>query len=156
MKKKPINPDDLDPEELAHALTAWHMYIEAWGKALYAAAHKYLMEGGELEGYKLVRGSSTRFWENEKKIETMLLKKFKFDIDDIKPRSLLGVPAVERLFRERITVRGGKKDPLPPVIKPLIGRSKPNIHIARTTDPRPAVVRGEEFTQATEKSDPKE
>lgn len=152
MKKKPVDPQELDPEELAHALDAWHKYIESWGKALYAAAHKYLLEGGELEGYKLVRGNSARYWENEKKVLSMLLKRFKFDIDDVMPRSMIGVPKVEQLFRGRITVRGGKKDPLPPVLKPLIGRSKPTIQIARDTDPRPAVARGEEFTQATENS----
>lgn len=145
MKKKPVSPLDLDVEELAHALTAWNTFIEAWGKALYAEALRVLMKGESLPDFKLVHGRSSRFWKDEKKLAKLLFEKFKFTKDQIAPRSVVGIGAAEKLFKERIKVRGRKADPFPPDVKKLISRSSPPLHIAPADDPRDAVVRGEEF-----------
>ncbi len=145
MAAKPVSPDELDNEELAVALIAWDSYIEAWGKALYKAALELMLRGEELPDHKLVQGRTQRKWANEQKVARILYEKFKFTKDQIAPRSLVGIGAVETLFRKRITIRGRKKNPLPPVLLPLITKNPPALHVAHSDDPRPAVVRGAEF-----------
>jgi Protein of unknown function (DUF2800) len=146
MAKKPIGPDELDPEELAYALNAWNTYIESWGKALYAAALEFMLRGGELPNHKLVYGRSTRSWSDPRAVARLLRDTFHFSVDDIAPREMIGIGSAEKLFRNRVTVRGRKKDPLPPAVKLLTQRSQPALHVAHANDPRKPVKRGEEFS----------
>lgn len=152
MKQKPIDPQDLDPEELAHALHAWNTLIEHWGKALYGAALEFMMQGGELPDFKLVRGRmGNRFFadKNEKRIAQLLYKKYDFPKDDIAPRVLGSPTDIEKLFRARAP-RGKKKDPMPMDIKRYVERNIGAIHIAPSSDPREVVHRGSEFKDDNE------
>lgn len=155
MAAKPVSPDELDNEELAVALIAWDTYIESWGKALYKAALELLMRGESLPHHKLVLGRTQRRWLDEKKVARMLLNKFNFTKDQIAPRSVVGIGAVEALFRGRIKIRGRKKNPLPPVLLPLITKNLPAHHVAHETDEREAVVRGGEFANVALPTAPK-
>lgn len=132
----PIDPDAMNAEEMAYALHAAPV-IEQWIKALYGAALNFMLSGGEIDDMKLVHSRTSRYWDNEK--EVMKLLKRRFELDAIAPRSMLGVPGIEKLFKQA-------KKPMPAALATHIARSRPTIHIAPADDPRPAVTRGEEFS----------
>jgi len=149
LEQEPVNPDELDPEELSYAIL--HLPIlEKWMKAVYAAALDALMNGVELPDLKLVHGRSSRKWIDEAKALNILSRNF--DLDEIAPRALLGIANVQRVIKRHIALkidkRAERKVKFESAMKKLsllIQNSKPALHVAPETDPRPAVKRGEEF-----------
>jgi hypothetical protein len=143
-----------DPREMTDKELAWAVknikVFDKWLKALHGYALEYMLAGNTLPDRKLVLGRKQRYFANEKEV-IKLLKRMKFDEDEFAPRSLIGVPGVEDLFAKRRSEAGVrlKKDQprMPQPFYELINYTKPKIHIADSSDPRPAVERGQEFSE---------
>lgn len=149
MTKRRKEPQELTDRELGELLQ--HLpIVEAWIRAVYAAALESMLRGRRVPGIKLVRGRSSRYWSDDAKVAKLLAKTYKIDVNEFAPRKLVGVAKVEALL-----VRAGKAKrtkgvvAIPRPLAVLVGRTQAAIHIAPENDPRPAVQRGEEFTQAT-------
>lgn len=135
---QPLDPKGLSNKELGRL---WPMLdvFEHWVKAVRGAILTEWLASRKVPGTKLVRGrQGNRAWKHEERVAELLAKVFK--PDQYMPRSLLGVPDVERLFKAR--KRGAV---LPPKLAALVNRAPGALHVARADDPRPTVQRGEEF-----------
>lgn len=153
MTKKPPEAQNLTMSEIEFVITHAAL-IEKWIAAVYAEAMKLLLKGKKSKVLKLVHGRTVRYWSDDQQV-IKILKKMKFDEDEITPRSLLGVAKIIHAFKRRLAEKGlrGKaaQAQLPKVMKsllPLIQVKEPGLHVAHIDDKRPAVKRGEEFLAA--------
>lgn len=72
--------------------------VEEWAAAVHKAAHSYAEDGGEVPGYKLVeKKAGGRSWKVDAEDVAKFFKNRGFKLDEYMPRSLVSMPAGERL-----------------------------------------------------------
>lgn len=127
-----LDAEIMSPKAMAENLKLADL-LEPWITAVREEAHRRLMEGVELPGYKLVLGRpGNRQWSDSKEAETML-KAFKLKEDERYTFKLISPTQAEKLFKAgRIGERQWKK------AEALITRSEPQPTLAPETDKRPA------------------
>lgn len=145
------NPRNMKPEDVCYIVTQ-AVGIEKWLKDVYAEALASMLRGHKSKFLKFVHGKTNRFITNDRRMVKALLAE-NFTQRDIMIRKLIGIPAIEKLFRERMAGKRLRKgdELLPESIAKLIKRpAQPPLHVALITDKRPAVVRGSEFSEIDE------
>lgn len=106
--------------------------IEAWCKALYGRAHSELMEGREVEGFKLVKGKQgNRAWSSAEEAEAML-KAMRLKKDEMYSLSLISPTECEKVLKD--TPKKWAK------VLPLISRADGRPSVAPASDKRPQLV----------------
>ena len=107
--------------------------IEDWCRAIRAEVEQRLFAGKPVPGWKVVTGKQgDRKWADEEAV-IKRLKSFEVPATDMyKPQSLVGIPAIEKLF---------KKHPIRwEEMQKLISRAPGKPSVAPATDPRPALA----------------
>ena len=107
--------------------------IEDWCRAIRAEVEQRLFAGKPVPGWKVVTGKQgDRKWTDEEAV-IQRLKSFEVPATDMyKPQSLVGIPAIEKLF---------KKHPIRwEEMQKLISRAPGKPSVAPATDPRPALA----------------
>ncbi len=75
-------------------LEFFDLFLSKLRERLYEAAAR-----GQLKGFKLVNADTNRRWTDKDTVATVL--KRKFDLDDVMPRSLIGITEAARLFKDK-------------------------------------------------------
>lgn len=101
--------------------------MKDWLKAIENKVFEALMAGGEVEGWKLVEGRSTRKYTDEAEIEKRLRAK-KYKVADIYEKKMIGVTKMEKLL--------GKKK-MAELIGDLIDKPRGAAQLAPASDKRP-------------------
>jgi len=142
----PVDPLDMEPEDVAYIVTQAPL-IEKWLKAVYAQAMANALRGHKSKYIKLVTGITNRYISDKAQVARQLLAD-NFQPSEFAPRKLIGIPAIESLYKKKLGRRMRKgEQALPESILRYIKRDpKPPLHIALMTDARPAVARGQEFS----------
>lgn len=92
-------PAELGDNSLPNAMAAVET-IEDWCKAVRAETERRLLAGKPVTGWKLVEGKKgNRQWTNEADAEKLLREKFRLPADDMYKKSLVGIPAIEKLLK---------------------------------------------------------
>jgi hypothetical protein len=121
--------DSLTDDEVGHILSKMPL-IYSWMAALEARGLSVLLSGKKLKGFKLVKGKSNRYWDNEDAVKKTF-QKLGLSEDDYMPRSLVGIGAGEKLIpkksRDKIMQNLTKKAEGKPTLVP-------------SSDPRPPIV----------------
>jgi len=90
-------PDDLTPEEKGRILDFAPM-VEQWLKDLRKSCEKDLLEGKQVEGYKLIQGRGSREWaESEEEAVAASLKKLGLKVGDIYTKKLVSPAQAEKI-----------------------------------------------------------
>ena len=90
-------PDDLTPEEKGRILDFAPM-VEQWLKDLRKSCEKDLLEGKQVEGYKLIQGRGSREWaESEEEAVAAALKKLGLKVGDIYTKKLVSPAQAEKI-----------------------------------------------------------
>lgn len=120
-----------DPGLLADKMNAIDM-IETWCKAIRAEVERYLLQGHEVPGYKIVQGKmGNRKWSDEKIVEEVM-KKMRLKLEEMYSFNLISPTTAEKLFKAN--PRQWKK------LTDLITRSEGKPSVAAASDPRPAMA----------------
>ena len=102
---KQPNPDDLTAEEIGKLL-AHKKDVEKWFEALKAHAYNVIESGGEIPGWKLVKGNKAKSWTVD---EEALLEAFKgqraLKQDEYAPRKLLSPAQAVKVLPEKSKLR---------------------------------------------------
>jgi hypothetical protein len=150
---EPRDPHTMSTEELSRAMGAVQM-IEAWCKAVYGRVLESLLAGrtAGLEEWKLVRGRSTRAWDDAGIPKVVAQAASHFKPEQYAPRMLISVAEMEKLFKSQ--AKGRSKDAQAArakwlaafgKLRPFIKQSDPPVHVAPHNDPRDPYVPGSEF-----------
>ena len=76
--------------------------IEDWCKAVRAETERRLLDSKPVTGWKLVEGKKgNRQWTDAAAAEQLLKTSFRLPTDDIYARSLVGIPAIEKLLKDQ-------------------------------------------------------
>jgi hypothetical protein len=124
-----------DIDTLAEALSLLEP-LEAFRRQVAEHATALLAAGHPIKGWKLVRGRSVRRWTDEKAVLAALTSAGVSE-DILTRKSLLGIPAVEKLVK--------KLDLGYEVIQPFIEKPEGRPTLAPAADKRPAVEVGVAF-----------
>lgn len=102
---------------------------EEFIKQLRVHAHRTLASGGKVEGWKLVRGRSTRSWRDE--VEAQLA---------LRPATAMGVELIERKLKSPAQIEKLLSKEQRGMIEELTVKSEPGLVLAPMTDKRPAAA----------------
>lgn len=92
-------PADLGDNALPNAMASVSL-VEDWCKAVRAETERRLFAGVAVPGWKLVEGKKgNRQWTSKDDAEKLLREKFRLPADDIYEKSLVGIPAIEKLLK---------------------------------------------------------
>jgi hypothetical protein len=106
-------------------------WVKGWVTAVMDEAHRRVMDGEELPGYKLVQGrAGARKWDDEEAV-TEMLKKARIKQDVMFDFKLITPPKAEKVFKKI-------KPRLWPKLEDRITQSDGKLHLAPADDPRPA------------------
>lgn len=111
-------------------------WIKTLNEAIFAAA-----SAGKLEDFKVVLGSADRRWKDESAVATAL-HKMKFDEDDYRPRSLLGLGAIGKLIKD--------KEKREEFMNKYTMRPEGKPALVSSEDPRPAINPADDFAGITD------
>lgn len=133
---------EMDEDRLSFCMRQVNL-IEGWCKAVRAAVFTKLSNGGEVPGYKMVRGrKGARKWTDEAAAEELLAKSMKLKHADIYTKKLITAP-------KAITLLKTSKQRLKRV-EELVGQADGGLSVAPADDKRPAVEMSEiEFEDLT-------
>lgn len=107
--------------------------IEDWCSAVAADAHRHLMSGKAIPGYKLVSGRrGPRVWSDPAKAEELMRDKFRLLRDDMYVQRVVSPPAAEALLAQTSPRRWKQ-------LVPLITQSPARVAVAPESDKRPAL-----------------
>ena len=129
----------LAPHEVAEVL-AMEPLISLWLKRVKAQAMTTLLDGGEVPGYKVVEGRSSREWVDENRV-ALRLEEADYSREDITETKLLSPAAMEKAL--------GKKK-VAELLTDLIDKKAGSPTIAPASDKRPAYNRADDFTNLEE------
>lgn len=142
---EPKNVHKLSDAELARLLKSVDI-ITGWCSALKDRAMQRVLEGSDLEGFKLVRGYSQRQWIDKEKAEKTLRGPLKRKVSDIFTRKLVSPTQAEKLvgktaYREKLEGLVAKPPGKPTLVK--------------ASDKRPAISPADllEFEDLTQEED---
>lgn len=119
---------DLTPDEVGEALGKVAA-VRKWVDAIQDGGKRLLELGQTVPGWKLVRGQSRRYWADEDEALARL-KRTKFKIDEVAPRTIVSPAGTEKLF--------GKGN-VPEKIEELFARKDGAPTLAPESDKRPAL-----------------
>ncbi len=105
--------------------------VKLWVRSVEEYVEGQLLAGKPVPFFKLVEGRSNRRWRDEQ-ATWMGLRTLRFDEDAVRPRSLLGIGAIEKMLKKEIREAFMKKYAEKPPGGPVI---------AHESDPRPALKR---------------
>ncbi|MBO7275514.1 MAG: DUF2800 domain-containing protein [Clostridia bacterium] len=125
----------LAPHEVAEVL-AMEPLISLWLKRVKAQALDTLLDGGEVPGWKVVEGRSSREWKNEMLVIDTLVVDGGYSKEQITKTELLSPAAMEKAL--------GKKK-VAELLDGLIDRSPGAPTVVPATDKRPAYNRADDF-----------
>ena len=125
----------LAPHEVAEVL-AMEPLITLWLKRVKAQALNTLMDGGEVPGWKVVEGRSSREWKNEMLVIDTLVVDGGYSKEQITKTELLSPAAMEKAL--------GKKK-VAELLDGLIDRSPGAPTVVPASDKRPAYNRADDF-----------
>ena len=112
--------------------------MKDWLKAIEARVYEKLLDGGEVTGWKLVEGRSTRKYTDEAEIEKRLRAK-KYKVGDIYEKKMIGITKMEKLL--------GKKK-MQELIGDLIDKPRGSAQLAPADDKRPQFHPEDEIMEA--------
>ena len=105
--------------------------IEMWCKAIRGAVEKELLQGGEVEGFKLVAGrKSARAWTDASEVETVM-KSMRLKKEEMYDFKLISPTSAEKILKS--TPKRWAR------VAPLISQSEGNPSVAPASDKRPAL-----------------
>ena len=120
---KTPSADQLTPEQINRIITNKKM-IEGFLKAVEARALTDMMEKKKIEGLKIVRGRSTRYWiKDEDKIENDLCERG-VDFSDIHELKMKTITKMEKEFGKEITLGLTEKSEGKLTVAPIGDRRK--------------------------------
>ena len=129
----------LAPHEVAEVL-AMEPLISLWLKRVKAQAMTTLLDGGEVPGYKVVEGRSSREWVDENRVAARL-EAADYSLEEYTKLELLSPAAMEKAL--------GKKK-VAELLTDLIEKKAGSPTIALASDKRPAYNRADDFNNLEE------
>lgn len=98
-EQEPQNVGSMTPEEVHHALT-YASLMSAWLEGLYLAARDMMLDGHEMEGFKLVYKAKHKKWDDQ---IAAVLQEAELPLDTYMPRSPLAVGGLfQQLKRDKV------------------------------------------------------
>lgn len=123
-----------DPERAARLLSI-SKEVETWFENLRNVAQSYIIAGGTIPGWKIVRGRSARKWKSNQ--EEVAKKLQELGVDDPFTHKLKGIGEIERALREA-GIKGKKSQAA--AIADLTFKPPGSLSLAPEDDERPAVT----------------
>ena len=112
--------------------------MRKWLEAVEGIVYGTLMNGGEVEGWKLVEGRSTRKYTDEAEIEKRLRAK-RYKVSDIYEKKMIGITKMEKLLGKKV---------MNELIGDLIEKPRGAAVLAPASDKRPEYTREDEIMEA--------
>jgi len=145
-------PAEMSAERIATILDAWDIF-EGWFKAIQKYATEQIAAGGQIPGWKLVRAQERRKWAGEPQdIAEKFVQLTDCDLDDIYPRTLVGIVAAEKMVKARAQLNVAKEFKKQAIAKGLeamaeltVKESSGNAVLVSEDDPRPPLSPAELF-----------
>lgn len=139
MREKLKNGVDLaegaEPSFLSNAMKNLDI-VELWVKSIKDQVYKELVDGGEVDGFKLVRGrEGNRRWVDVAEVEDAL-KGMKLKRDQMYKTEVISPTAAEDLLKRENPVRWAK-------LQEYITRSEGKLSVAKESSSKPAVLPGD-------------
>ena len=128
------DPAKMGLNYLAHCMASVSL-IEDWCKGIRARVERELLDGNQVDGYKLVQGrKGARKWSSEEEAEA-LLRKMKLKVEEIYDLKVISPTTAEKL------AKAGTIGPRQwPQLQQLITQSEGSISVAPASDKRPAIT----------------
>lgn len=129
-------PDRIGLNYLARCMASVSL-VEDWCKGIRARVERELLDGNQVEGYKLVQGrKGARKWTSDDEAEAAL-RKMKLKVEEIYDLKVISPTSAEKL------AKAGTIGPRQwPQLQQLITQSEGSISVAPASDKRPAVTPG--------------
>ena len=105
--------------------------MRKWLDAIEGIVYGALMEGGSVDGWKLVEGRSTRKYKDTDEIEKRLRAK-KYKVSDIYEKKMIGITKMEKLLGKKV---------MSELIGDLIEKPRGAAVLAPASDTRPEYSR---------------
>lgn len=140
------NPEHMRLDELAYTLAAGE-FLKLWLDRCEEAAYALMLKGHLVPGRKLVHKISRRKWDgDEAEIAENMTLVFPVTLDDVMPRKMLGLTAMDALISEKVreaTRKGKKKEAVAQAKETLafftVKEPSTELTAAPMADRRPAV-----------------
>ena len=145
-------PQEMTPERIVTVLDAWD-HIQDWYDAVRSHAMERLAEGGTVPGWKLAYALERRRWDGDPQdIARRFMEMTDCDLDDIYPRTLVGITQAEKLAKAAAQLKVDphfKKQAVAKALEALshmmVKESSGKVTLVKESDPRPAITPGESF-----------
>lgn len=126
------DPGRMGLNYLAHCMATVGL-VEDWCKGIRARTERELLDGNQVDGWKLVQGrKGARKWSSEQEAEAAL-RKMKLKVEDVYDMKVISPTSAEKL------AKAGTIGPRQwPALKALITQSEGGLSVAPASDPRPA------------------